>query len=94
MLGKTGTMTTEEMEVHSFFAQKVRVLNSRKDSLTKCELDERIQKKIVESICWNSSAWVEMSGNSFCRVNGSVCGNGSGIDLGFCRGTSGSLFPT
>jgi Ca2+-transporting ATPase len=29
VLGKTGTMTTEEMTVHSFFAQNHRVLNSR-----------------------------------------------------------------
>ena len=65
VLGKTGTMTTEEMEVHSFFAQNVRFINSRKDSLVKCELDERVLEKIVESICWNSSAWIEMSQNCF-----------------------------
>lgn len=65
VLGKTGTMTTEDMEVHSFFAQNLRVLNTRKNTLQHCELDEKIQTKIIESICWNSSAYIEMSENSF-----------------------------
>lgn len=65
VLGKTGTMTTEQMEVHSFFAQNHKVLNSRKNTFHNCELDEGIQRKIIESIVWNSSAYIEMSENSF-----------------------------
>ena len=65
VLGKTGTMTTEEMSVHSFFAQNHRVLNSRPNTFQYCELDEGIQRKIIESIVWNSSAYIEMSDNSF-----------------------------
>ena len=64
-LGKTGTMTTEEMEVVSFFAQDLLVLNSRKNTFNNCELDAMIQEKIVESIVYNSSAYIEMSENSF-----------------------------
>jgi len=41
-LGKTGTMTTEEMEVVSFFAQDHYVLNSRKNTFCHCELDAMI----------------------------------------------------
>jgi Ca2+-transporting ATPase len=65
VLGKTGTMTTEEMTVHSFFAQNHKVLNSRPNTFQYCELDEGIQHKIIESIVWNSSAYIEMSDNSF-----------------------------
>jgi len=32
VLGKTGTMTTEEMRVHSFYAQSLKRLNSRHDT--------------------------------------------------------------
>ena len=35
-MGKTGTMTTEEMEVDSFFTQKLSVQNSRKNTLMNC----------------------------------------------------------
>ena len=42
VLGKTGTMTTEEMTVHSFFAQNHKVLNSRPNTFQYCELDEQI----------------------------------------------------
>jgi len=65
VLGKTGTMTTEEMTVHSFFAQNHKVLNSRPNTFQYCELDEQIQKKIIESIVWNSSAYIEMDDHSF-----------------------------
>jgi len=65
VLGKTGTMTTEEMTVHSFFAQNHKVLNSRRNTFQYCMLDEGIQRKIIESIIWNSSAYIEMSDNSF-----------------------------
>lgn len=64
-LGKTGTMTTEEMEVVSFFAQDHYVLNSRKNTFRNCELDQMIQDKIIESVVYNSSAFIEMSENSF-----------------------------
>lgn len=35
-MGKTGTMTTEEMEVDSFYTQKLSVQNSRKNTLFNC----------------------------------------------------------
>jgi len=58
-------MTTENMEVHSFYAQNHKVLNSRKNSFQNSKLDRQIQEKIIESIVWNSSAYIEMSENSF-----------------------------
>jgi Ca2+-transporting ATPase len=38
-LGKTGTMTTEDMSVVSFYTQGAFVLNSRKNTLLNCDLD-------------------------------------------------------
>ncbi len=38
-LGKTGTMTTEEMQVVSFYTQNMHVLNSRKNTFLNCDLD-------------------------------------------------------
>ena len=64
-LGKTGTMTTEEMEVHNFYTQNIYVLNGRKNTLFNCQLDPSIIDKIIESIVWNSQAHIEMTKNSF-----------------------------
>ena len=38
-MGKTGTMTTEEMEVDSFYTQQLNIQNSRKNTLMNCQLD-------------------------------------------------------
>ena len=64
-LGKTGTMTTEEMQVVSFYTQNMHVLNSRKNTFLNCDLDQSIIEKIVESVVFNSSAYIQMSKNSF-----------------------------
>ena len=76
-LGKTGTMTTEEMEVVNFYTQDIFVLNSRKNTFQNCDLDPMIQEKIVESICYNSQAYIEMTENSFYVP----VGNGTEISL-------------
>jgi len=64
-LGKTGTMTTEEMEVVSFYAQNHFVKNNRKNTFLNCDYDQNTMDKIIESICFNSSAYIEMTKNSF-----------------------------
>ena len=76
-LGKTGTMTTEEMEVVNFYTQDIFVLNSRKNTFQNCDLDPMIQEKIIESICYNSQAYIEMTENSFYVP----IGNGTEISL-------------
>ena len=76
-LGKTGTMTTEEMEVVNFYTQNIFVLNSRKNTLFNCDLDDTIIDKIVESIVFNSSAYIEMTENSFYVP----VGNGTEVSL-------------
>ena len=38
-LGKTGTMTTENMEVVNFYTQNIFVKNTRKNTFNNCELD-------------------------------------------------------
>lgn len=76
-LGKTGTMTTEEMEVVNFYTQDIFVLNSRKNTFLNCDLDPAIQEKIVESIVFNSQAYIEMTENSFYVP----VGNGTEVSL-------------
>lgn len=76
-LGKTGTMTTEQMEVVNFYTQNIFVKNSRKNTLMNCELDNAIIDKIVESIVFNCQAHIEMSENSFYIP----VGNGTEVSL-------------
>jgi len=76
-VGKTGTMTTEEMEVDSFYTQKLNIQNSRKNTLTNALLDQNIIDKIAESIIYNSSAHIEMTENSFYVP----VGNGTEVSL-------------
>lgn len=76
-LGKTGTMTTEEMQVVSFYTQNMHVLNSRKNTFLNCDLDQNIVEKIVESVVFNSSAYIQMSKNSFYVPQG----NGTEVSL-------------
>ena len=76
-VGKTGTMTTEDMEVDSFYTQKLNIQNSRKNTLTNALLDQNIIDKIAESIIYNSSAHIEMTENSFYVP----VGNGTEVSL-------------
>lgn len=76
-VGKTGTMTTEDMEVDSFYAQQLNVQNSRKNTLMNAMLDQNIIDKIAESIVYNSQAHIEMTENSFYVP----VGNGTEVSL-------------
>lgn len=76
-IGKTGTMTTEDMSVVSIFAENTLILNSRKNTLSNCNLDPEIVEKIVESITLNSQAYIEMTENSFYVP----VGNGTEVSL-------------
>ena len=76
-LGKTGTMTTEEMEVVNYFTQNLFVLNSRKNTLFNCDLDPDILNKLIESVVFNAQAHIEMNENSFYVP----VGNGTDVSL-------------
>lgn len=76
-LGKTGTMTTEEMEVVNFYTQDIFVKISKKDTFLNCDLDQTIIDKITESIVYNSQAFIEMTENSFYVP----VGNGTEVSL-------------
>ena len=76
-MGKTGTMTTEEMEVDSFYTQQLNIQNSRKNTLMNCQLDGHIIDKLKESIIFNSQAHIEMTENSFYIP----VGNGTEVSL-------------
>ncbi len=53
------------------------VLNSRKNTFLNCDLDQNIVEKIVESVVFNSSAYIQMSKNSFYVP----VGNGTEVSL-------------
>ena len=76
-LGKTGTMTTEEMQVVNFYTQDLFVKNTRINTFNNCDLDEMIHTKIIESIVYNSQAYIEMTENSFYLP----VGNGTEVSL-------------
>lgn len=54
VLGKTGTLTTEEMTVTNFFAQDVTIKNNRKDTLVNCSISADVLELIKESIIYNN----------------------------------------
>jgi len=64
-IGKTGTMTTEDMKVVSFYIQNAFHKNDRLNSIHKCSINEQILQLLYESIVFNSSAYIEMNENSF-----------------------------
>jgi len=63
--GLTGTLTTGEMSVIKFYAQKKTILNSRKDTIRHCELTDETLKLIQEGVLWNTEVHMELNENSF-----------------------------
>lgn len=77
IFGKTGTLTTENMQVQKFYAQSQMILNSRKNTLVHCNLSDQVKERIKENICYNSTARIEMSDDAqFVPV-----GNGTEVSL-------------
>ncbi len=76
-MGKTGTMTTEDMKVVNFYIQDTFQKNSRKNTLFNCHISENIIKSLTESIVYNNSAYIEMTENSFYLP----VGNGTEVSL-------------
>lgn len=77
IMGKTGTMTTEQMEVVNFYVQDSLQTNSRKNTLLNCHISDNIIDMLKESIIFNSSAYIEMTENSFYVP----VGNGTEVSL-------------
>lgn len=76
-MGKTGTMTTEEMQVVNFYIQDTFQTNTRKDTLYNCHIQDSIIQQLKESIVYNNSAYIEMTENSFYIP----VGNGTEVSL-------------
>jgi magnesium-transporting ATPase (P-type) len=53
-IGKTGTLTTEEMSVINFYVQNIFVKNTRKDTVTQCTVKKEVQQILIESIVYNN----------------------------------------
>ena len=65
LCGKTGTMTTEEMEVISCYAQGEPIKMFRANTLLNCVFTSETVDMLKESIVWNSEAHIEIDENSF-----------------------------
>ena len=63
--GKTGTLTTEDMNVVMFYAQDVMVKNSRVDTIRNCVIGPAITALLIESILFNNQCHIEINENSF-----------------------------
>jgi magnesium-transporting ATPase (P-type) len=59
--GLTGTLTESEFSVGRLFAQQRMIKNSRRDTLTHCQLTDPVVDLIVESIMWNSDCHMELT---------------------------------
>lgn len=59
LVGKTGTLTTAQMRVSNFVVEGTTRVNSRKNTVTNCEIDEYNLAKLKESILFNSTARIE-----------------------------------
>jgi Ca2+-transporting ATPase len=75
--GKTGTLTTEDMDVKNFYAQEKEFINSRKTTLLNCHLDEKVIEVIQQSIVFNATCHIEMTDDSLYQPEG----NGTDVSL-------------
>jgi Ca2+-transporting ATPase len=75
--GKTGTLTTEDMEVKNFYAQEKEFINSRKTTLLNCHLDEKVIELIQQGIVYNATCHIEMTDDSLYQPEG----NGTDVSL-------------
>lgn len=77
IMGKTGTLTTENMNVVSFFVQDNIFKNTRKDTLINCAITQEVRDLILKSIIYNNRCHIEMDENAFYIP----VGNGTEVSL-------------
>jgi P-type Ca2+ transporter type 2C len=77
VLGKTGTLTTEDMSVVKFYVQDFIGSNTRKDTLTHCNISGHVLELLKESIIFNNQCHIEMNENAFYVP----IGNGTEVSL-------------
>ena len=77
ILGKTGTLTTEDMSIVKFYVQDFVGSNTRKDSLVHCNISRHVLDLIKESVIYNNQCHIEMNENAFYVP----VGNGTEVSL-------------
>ena len=80
ILGKTGTLTTQEMTVVNFFAQPSKdklMHNNRHDTVINCAMPENVRRLIQESVIYNNGCHIEITEDSFYVP----VGNGTEVSL-------------
>lgn len=76
-LGKTGTLTTEDMSVISIYAQNILIKNTRPDTIQNAVIAEEIRDLVKESVIYNNQCHIEMTENAFYVP----VGNGTEVSL-------------
>lgn len=76
LVGKTGTITKNDMKVTQFFCEQKHIKATRPDTLLNCELNEDTITRIKECILYNCDARIEMDATTYVPV-----GNGTEVGL-------------
>lgn len=72
LVGKTGTLTKGEMKVSKFWAEGHSIKNTRKNTLTNCQLAPTTLQRIYDSMLYNCEARVEMDATSYIPTGNST----------------------
>jgi len=76
LVGKTSTITKNDMKVTQFLCEQRLIRATRPDTLLNCELSEATISRIKESILYNCEARIEMDATTYVPV-----GNGTEVGL-------------
>lgn len=77
LIGKTGTLTTENMSVTKFFVQDLEILNTRKHTINNCYVSDEIIEILKESVVFNCMAHIEATDNAMYKP----VGNGTDVSM-------------
>jgi Ca2+-transporting ATPase len=76
LVGKTSTITKNDMKVTQFYCEQRLIKATRPDTLLNCELSESTITRIKECILYNCEARIEMDATTYIPV-----GNGTEVGL-------------
>lgn len=65
LAGKTGTMTTEEMQVTAVYAQDFMCPMHKPDTFINCNFNDTTRANLIENILYNTEAHIEINENAF-----------------------------
>lgn len=78
LVGKTATITKNDMKVKKYFLEGHPINNNRDDTIFNCELSDMTIKLVQEAIIYNNSSYVEMGDTKYVPV-------GDGTEVGLLK---------